>query len=128
MIWRHAHEFSPEIAAMKPTLLALMLLSPMAAPAFAHAVLQKSAPAANARVVSPAHITLHFSEALEPAFSGALLLDSDGRNVSGAPVKIDGPELVMTPGHLAPGVYHVVWHSVGHDTHRLDGRFSFTVK
>jgi copper resistance protein C len=113
---------------MKQTLLALAFLSSMAAPAFAHAMLQKSAPAANARISSPAHVTLHFSEALEPAFSGALLLDSDGRNVSGAPVKIDGQELVMTPGHLAAGVYHVVWHSVGHDTHRLDGDFSFTVK
>jgi len=113
---------------MKNLLLTLVLLSSMAAPALAHAHLQKSAPAANARVSPPAHVTLHFSEALEPAFSGALLLDSDGRNVSGAPVKIDGPELVMTPGRLAPGVYHVVWHSVGQDTHRLDGQFSFTVK
>src|ERR1019366_2037234 len=118
MIWPPIPEiFGPEIAMMKRTLLALALLSPMSAPAFAHAQLQKSAPAANAKVGSPAHITLHCSEALEPAFSGALLLDSDGRNVSGGPVKIDGPELVMTPGHLAPGVYHVVWHSVGHDTH-----------
>jgi len=113
---------------MKRILLALTLLPLLAAPAFAHARLQKSVPTANARVGSPAHISLHFSEPLEPAFSGALLLDSDGRNVSGAPVKIDGPELVMTPGRLAPGVYHVVWHSVGQDTHRLDGDFSFTVK
>jgi copper resistance protein C len=114
--------------AMKHILLALTLLPLLAAPALAHAHLQKSTPAANARVNPPVHVTLHFSEALEPAFSGALLLDSDGRNVSGAPVKIDGPELVMTPGRLAPGVYQVVWHSVGHDTHRLDGKFSFTVK
>jgi copper resistance protein C len=113
---------------MNRILLALALLSSMAAPALAHAHLEKSAPAANTKVSSPGHVTLHFSEALEPAFSGALLLDSDGRNVSGAPVKIDGTELVMTPGRLAPGVYHVVWHSVGHDTHRLDGDFSFTVK
>ena len=85
-------------------------------------------PAANSKVKSPQHIVLHFSEALEPAFSGALLLDQDGRNVSGAPVVIDGPLLTMTPGKLAAGVYHVAWHSVGHDTHRLAGDFSFTVK
>src|SRR5271170_2444198 len=112
-----------EITAMTRSFIALALLPFLAVPALAHAHLLKSAPAANARVNPPAHVTLHFSEALEPAFSGALLLDSDGRNVSGAPVKIDGPELVMTPGHLGPGVYHVVWHSVGHDTHRLDGKF-----
>jgi methionine-rich copper-binding protein CopC len=112
---------------MTKPVLALVLLSLLAAPALADARLVKAVPAAGAKVKPPAHITLHFSEALEPAFSGALLLDSDGRNVSGAPVKIDGTELVMTPGRLAPGVYHIAWHSVGHDTHRRDGEFSFTV-
>ena len=68
-----------------------------------------------------------FSEALEPAFSGALLMDQDGRNFSGGPVKIDGPLMTLTPGNLAPGIYKVSWHSVGHDTHRMDGDFSFTV-
>src|ERR1700761_713490 len=100
---------------------AALLFALLATPAFAHAHLQKSTPAANAKVKSPQHIVLRFSESLEPAFSGALLLDQDGRNVSGAPVVIDGPLLTMTPGKLAPGVYHVSWHSVGHDTHRLDG-------
>ncbi len=112
---------------MTKAILALALLPLLAVPAFANARLVKAVPAAGAKVASPAHITLHFSEALEPAFSGALLLDSDGRNVSGAPVKVDGTELVMTPGRLPPGVYQVAWHSVGHDTHRLDGEFSFTV-
>ena len=107
---------------------ALLAFALLATPVLAHARLQKSSPAANSKVKSPQHIVLHFSEGLEPAFSGALLLDQDGRNVSGAPVVIDGPLLTMTPGKLAPGVYHVSWHSVGHDTHRLDGDFSFTVK
>ena len=111
---------------IKPVLV-LALLPLLAGPALATARLVKAMPAAGAKVKPPAHITLHFSEALEPAFSGALLLDSDGRNLSGAPVKINGTELVMTPGRLVPGVYHVAWHSVGHDTHRLDGEFSFTV-
>ena len=112
-----------------PALLATPLaVALLATPAFAHAHLQKSMPAANSKGKSPQHIVLHFSEALEPAFSGALLLDQDGRNVSGAPVTIDGPLITLTPGKLAPGVYHVSWHSVGHDTHRLDGDFSFTVK
>jgi hypothetical protein len=112
---------------MKKILSALLLMS-LATPAFAHAHLQKSTPAANAKVKSPQHIVLRFSESLEPAFSGALLLDQDGRNVSGAPVVVDGPLITLTPGKLAPGVYHVSWHSVGHDTHRLDGDFNFTVK
>jgi hypothetical protein len=113
---------------MNRMMLALCLMPLLASPAFAHAQLQKSTPAKGAKVASPGHITLRFSEALEPAFSGALLLDKDGRNVTGAPVKIDGPVMILTPGHLEPGIYHVNWHSVGHDTHRLEGDFSFTVK
>jgi methionine-rich copper-binding protein CopC len=113
---------------MKKILSALALLPLLARPVLAHAHLQKSEPADGAKLRSPAHVTLHFSEALEPAFSGALLLDKDGRNVSGAPVKIDGPLMILTPGPLPPGTYKVSWHSVGHDTHRLDGNFSFTVK
>ena len=108
--------------------LPVLALCLLAAPAYADATLQKSSPARGAKVKSPAHVTLHFSQALEPAFSGALLLDSDGRNVSGAPVKIDGTELVMTPDRLAPGVYHVAWHSRSHDGHAREGEFSFTVK
>jgi hypothetical protein len=113
---------------MNRMMLAFCLMPLLASPAFAHAQLQKATPAKGAKVASPEHITLRFSEALEPAFSGALLLDKDGRNVTGAPVKIDGPLMILTPGHLEPGIYHVNWHSVGHDTHRLEGDFSFTVK
>ena len=113
---------------MTKSLFALALLPLLASPALAHAELQKSTPAKNAVVKSPLHIVLRFSEALEPAFSGALLLDDDGRNVTGAPVKVDGTLMTLTPGHLAPGVYQVAWHSVGRDTHRLDGAFRFTVK
>jgi methionine-rich copper-binding protein CopC len=113
---------------MNRILLAFALMTLMAAPALAHARLLKSSPGAGAKVSSPKHITLRFSEALEPAFSGALLLDKDGRNVSGERVVIDGTVITLTPEHLVPGVYHVSWHSVGHDTHRLDGDFSFTVK
>ena len=113
---------------MNRFVLGLCLLPLLAASAFAHAQLQKSIPAKGAKVASPEHIVLRFSEALEPAFSGAILLDADGRNVTGAPVKVDGPLMTLTPGHLEPGVYRINWHSVGHDTHRLEGEYSFTVK
>jgi methionine-rich copper-binding protein CopC len=99
-----------------------------ASPAFAHARLLKSTPAAGTKVAAPQKIVLRFSEALEPAFSGALLLDADGKNVSGDPVKVNGTLITITPGPLPPGLYHVNWHSAGHDTTRLEGEFSFTVK
>lgn len=104
--------------------LGLLLLT---ASAMAHAHLEKSVPAARAAVKSPRHVVLTFSEALEPAFSGALLMDQDGRNFSVAPTKVDGTVMTLTPGRLAPGRYRVSWHAVAHDTHRTEGNFSFTV-
>src|SRR5579872_5493166 len=107
----------------------LVLLILSAAPAFANARLIKSTPADGARMRSPARIQLTFSEALEPAFSGALLLDEDGRDLSADPVRIDGPVLRLRPSKpLPPGSYVVSWHSVGHEGHRLDGRIHFTVR
>ncbi|HWC63560.1 MAG TPA: copper resistance protein CopC [Rhizomicrobium sp.] len=107
---------------------AFVLLMLLASPAFARARLLKSTPAANAEVASPAKIVLRFSEALAPAFSGALLLDTDGKNVSGDPVRVNGTLITITPGPLPPGVYQVNWHSVGRDSRRLEGEFSFTVR
>ena len=106
----------------------LAALPLLASPVLARARLVRSTPAAGAEVTSPAHIVLRFSEALEPAFSGALLLDEDGKNVSGDPVRVNGTLITLTPGPLPAGIYHVNWHSVGHDTRRLEGDFSFTVK
>ena len=112
---------------MKKFALALgLLLLPTAA--LAHAHLEKSAPAARANVKSPRQVVLRFSEALEPAFSGALLLNQDGRNFSAAPTQVNGPVMTLTPGPLPPGAYRVRWHAVGHDTHRTEGDFSFTVR
>jgi methionine-rich copper-binding protein CopC len=99
----------------------------LATPALAHAHLVKSMPAKGAAIKSPKHVVLTFSEALEPAFSGALLLDAEGRNLSGGPVKIDGSVMTLTPDRLAPGRYSVNWHAVGHDTHRSEGEFAFIV-
>jgi copper resistance protein C len=110
------------------SLSALLLLAWIATPAFAHAHLLKALPGEGAHIKSPAHIVLTFSEALEPAFSGALLMDKDGRNLSGEPVKVSGRVITLTPGHLEPGDYVVSWHSVGHDAHRLEGHLHFSVR
>ena len=104
-----------------------LLLAIAATPAWSHALLTKSTPKPGAKVKPPRHVVLTFSEALEPAFSGALLMDKVGRNLSGAPVKVDGPVMTLTPDKLPPGRYQVSWHAVGHDTHRTEGNFSFTV-
>lgn len=96
--------------------------------AFANVHLTKSAPVNGAKIKSPHRIVLTFSEALEPAFSGALLLDADGRNLTGEPVKVSGRVMTLSPGSLDPGPYTVSWHSVGHEGKRLEGRVHFTVR
>jgi methionine-rich copper-binding protein CopC len=102
----------------------LMLLA--ASPAFAHAKLTSSNPAANASIKPPKLIKLKFSENLEPAFSGAELTDAAGKTV---PVSksVGGTTITLLPLPLRPGAYKVSWHSVGHDTHRMSGSFTFTV-
>ena len=108
---------------MKKILL-LMLLA--ASPALAHAKLKSSDPAAGSHVKSPNMIRLIFSEPLEPAFSGAELLDAAGKAIP-VPKSVGGATITLLPMALKPGVYKVTWHSVGHDTHRMNGGFGFTV-
>ena len=98
----------------------------LATPAFAHARLTGSEPAANAKVKSPGQVKLHFSESLEPAFSSASLTDAAGKTV---PVSrsVGSDTITLLPLTLKPGAYKVTWHSVGQDTHRLTGSFGFTV-
>ena len=99
--------------------------------AFAHAHLETSTPAANATVASPASITLHFTEPLEARFSGFDITDARGHAVN-APSRPDAANaaiLVATPrAPLAPGLYHVGWHIVAQDGHRMRGTFDFTVR
>ena len=104
------------------------MLCLIVSPALANARLIKSNPANGAKVKSPHRIVLTFSEPLEPAFSGALLLDQDGRNLNGEPVKVSGRLITVTPGKLEPGCYIVSWHSAGHEGKRLEGRVRFTVR
>ncbi|HEX4272437.1 MAG TPA: copper homeostasis periplasmic binding protein CopC [Rhizomicrobium sp.] len=104
----------------------LLLSLCLATPAFAHARLVSSDPAANAKVKSPGQIKLHFSESLEPAFSTASLIDAKGKTV---PVSksVGSDTITLLPLTLKPGTYKVTWRSVGQDTHALTGGFGFTV-
>lgn len=94
--------------------------------ASAHARLKSSEPAAGSSVKSPNVISLHFSESLEPAFSGAILKDDGGKTVP-VSTAVGAQTITLIPLTLKPGIYRVSWHSVGRDTHRLTGSFSFKV-
>lgn len=104
----------------------VLLLLLTASPAFAHARLVSSTPAANASVKSPTMIKLTFSESLEPSFSTASLSDGAGKSLP-VPRSVGGATITLLPIGLKPGAYHIKWQAVGHDTHKLSGNFGFKV-
>ena len=102
-----------------------------AGPAFAHAELVRSNPAANATVrTSPRTITLTFSERVVPAFSKVeLTMPAHRRNIPVTTVvSRDGKRIVGTVGsRLMKGSYRVAWTAAGPDGHRMTGSYSFKV-
>jgi len=107
--------------------IALLLGIGAAPPAFAHAFLKHAEPGAGAHLAkAPAAVTLDFSEALEPTFSGASVSDAGGHDFVAA-TNVSGSTITVTLGPLKPGTYKVRWHAVSVDTHRTQGAYSFTV-
>lgn len=105
-----------------------LLLSATAAAA--HPKLEASDPAANGHVsVAAKEIRLDFSEAVSPAFSGAVLKNAKGQAVSTGKASVDPKDktvlVVPLKAKLAPGDYTVEWHAVSSDTHRITGKFTF---
>jgi methionine-rich copper-binding protein CopC len=101
-----------------------------AGPAFAHAHLKASTPAADTTVAaSPETLSCSFTEALEGRLSSLLVRDAGGKQVAdGASLApSDTRQLVLKLPHLAPGIYRVEWVAVSVDTHRTEGSFRFTV-
>lgn len=111
--------------------LAFVAITCSAMPASAHAFLQHADPGAGATFPvahAPQRVVLTFTERLEPAFSGATITDSSGRDMAAVPVAIGGNAMVAPVRPLGPGSYRVVWHAVSVDTHRTEGSYSFMVK
>ena len=109
--------------------LAGLLLVPVAALAHAHPT--KMNPAPNSVVAAPAQLEITFSEAVEPKLSVLEVLDGMGRKENkGVPQAVAGDDKTLTLAlpTLAAGAYTVHWVSVATDGHRLEGKYSFTVK
>lgn len=114
---------------LRAAALALAVSVCAAGSALAHAKLVSATPADKAVVAAPAKIALVFSEKLQPRFSSFVLR---GRGVA-VPVKVavtaDGRGLAGAPARpLPPGAYEVAWTVVTADTHKIEGRTSFTVR
>ncbi|MDR8396832.1 MULTISPECIES: copper homeostasis periplasmic binding protein CopC [Paraburkholderia] len=99
--------------------------------AFAHAHLISSQPAANAEVVAPTEVTIHFTEPLEPAFSKIALADASGNAAAPAASQVDASDaraMHLPLPQLGAGRYAVHWTAVATDGHRTQGDFAFIVK
>lgn len=98
----------------------------LALPADARTALQSSDPAQGARVGESTKIVLRFSGALQPAKSGAALLDASGKTVPVASA-VSMSTITLLPFHLRPGAYRIEWHSLGQDQSIAKGAIGFTV-
>src|SRR5688572_10357319 len=100
-----------------------------AGPAFAHAELVRSNPAANATVrTSPRTITLTFNERVVPAFSKfELTMPAHRMDMPvSTTVSRDGKRIVGAVGpQLMKGTYRVAWTAAGSDGHKMTGSYSF---
>ena len=112
---------------MKRIVLALALVG-LSSPAAAHAFLEKASPAAGENLrAAPAKLELHFSEALEPAFSGVTVIDAAGADMSAGAATTTGTRMDLPLKALKPGRFRVSWHAVSVDSHRTEGQYEFRV-
>jgi methionine-rich copper-binding protein CopC len=91
--------------------------------AYAHPELQSAEPAAGEPSPAPNSVL--------PQFSGIELKDQTGKVISTGKTTTDpsNKKLMIVPvkDQLMPGNYEVEWHAVSDDTHRVKGRYSFSV-
>lgn len=106
---------------------ALLVTLLPAQPAFAHAELVKSDPAAGATVTAPlTAVTFTFNEMVKQQFSTVVVTGADGVSYSdGTPKSVD-KTLTQPVKALPPGAVKVVWRTVSGDGHPLEGQFTFT--
>ncbi len=108
------------------------LLMQPAVPAWAHAKLVRSDPAARAVVKRmPAAIHLWFNERVEPAYSTVELRDATGKVISTQKASVsatDAKQLVLPLPGLIDGDYVVIYRVLSVDGHVVKSRYRFTVR
>ena len=120
-------------AVLLVAVLALAGVGVLASPADAHALLERSYPAAGASLPRAPHVMLlYFTEAPEPSLSTVSLLDSSGQTLPGVGKPAVAPrnarKLRVRLPRLTDGVYTVNWRTVSKvDGHVTGGSFAFGI-
>src|SRR6266571_1462974 len=114
-----------------PLAVCLTLLFP--AVASAHAILLRSDPAADSALsIAPQQVRMWFSEALNPAFSTAVVINAQNKRVDNRDAHVspnDPAEMDLTlRSNLPPAVYVVIYRTGSAiDGHILRGSFIFSI-
>ncbi len=113
-------------------LFSLILLGALLAapPAFAHAFLAHASPSAGSEThVPPAAVTIVFTERVEPRFSNIEVRDAAGTKLPTGQPHAQGKAETLSVDlpKLPPGTYTVIWHATSVDTHKTEGKYTFTV-
>jgi copper resistance protein C len=99
--------------------------------ALAHAQLVRAEPAVGATVeAAPNEIMLRFNEKLEATFSSVVVRDASGTQVDKGNSHVDKADravMRISVPTLTPGLYTVEWRVMSADTHKVNGKFTFTV-
>jgi copper transport protein len=110
-------------------ILCLVVLIP--GPVFAHPEIVRTEPTTDAQLpTAPTVVRIFFSETIEAEFSMIQLFDSQRRQVDagGSGRSASDPTILELPlPVLGPGLYTVVWQTIGSDGHKVIGNFGFTV-
>lgn len=107
------------------------VLALSAAAVYAHAFLERAAPAVGSTVHgAPSEVKLWFTQRLEPAFSTVRVLDAGGAQVDAKDKRVDAGDatlLRVSLPRVPPGKYRVVWRVLSVDTHASEGDYTFEV-
>ena len=103
-------------------------LACVAAPASAHAFLDRANPGAGAALhAAPRTLMLTFSDDLDAQSSGVVVVDASGHSVAGRAI-VSGDCIMAPLQPLAPGKYRVMWHAMSDDDHRTQGSYEFAIR
>jgi copper resistance protein C len=111
--------------------LVTFLLVALATTAGAHGLLERADPRPGSRVrTSPSHVSVWFTERLEPAYSRVRVLNDKGERADADDSRVDASDARQLRVSLPPlpaGTYKVLWRVLSVDGHLTEGEYTFQV-